>query len=98
VVEDIMPFLDAWQANRSLSAGLQLADLLDTHWTDLANGGHLPGPWRHARGREVIERWLADPGRAQTLQDIFERYVDDARAARLAVAVDSWQWMTSGLR
>src|SRR5262249_18353164 len=98
IVDDVSPFLQAWAADRSLSSVLQLADFIDANWADIANRGHLRGPWCESRGRERMERGLTDPARRLSLEDAFEHHVDSPPANRLAAAVDAWQWMTSDVR
>lgn len=97
IVEDVSSFLEAWEVDRSLSSIFQLADFIDSNWADIANRGHLRGPWRDA-ARERMEQWLTDPARRTSLEEAFEQHVDSPSANRLAAAVDAWQWMTSGVR
>jgi hypothetical protein len=97
IVDDLAPFLDAWERDGSVSSLLQLADLIDSSWADIARRGHLRGRWRDLAGRERMERWLTDPERRRSLEEAFERHVDDPLAGRLAAAVDAWGWMSSGV-
>ena len=98
IIGDISPLLESWHLDRSLSAVLQLADLVDANWAAIANQGHLQGAWRDVASREHVERWITDPARRQSLEHAFEHHVDSPSANRLAAAVDAWQWMTAGVR
>jgi len=98
ITRDLTSYLAVWSADRSLTSALQLAEVIDASWADLANHGQLRGVWRGAPGSDEIARWLTAPARRRALEAAFELHVDDAASSRLAAAVDAWQWMTSGVR
>jgi hypothetical protein len=84
---ELTPFLDEWAADQSLTAALQLAEVLEVHWGDLAKHGSLQsGP--------PIGQWLKASERKRTLEAAFERAIGTPHADQLATAIDYFQWFT----
>jgi len=92
IVDDVAPFLAAWERDQSRAAVLQLADFVET------SSHGLRGPWREVAARERVERWLVEAARKDALEAAFERHADEPVAGRLAAAVDAWQAMAARAR
>jgi hypothetical protein len=87
---DPSPFLAAWESDDSLSAALQLAELLQLAWSLIARRKSVVDKLPYGA---LLHDWLTSPARLISLERTFEDHLEHPASSRLAAGIDAWRWI-----